>query len=158
MLAIMGTRGGSRLVRGTAAVAVLAGLQLAAACGSDDTASDSEASTGAPTGSSTAPSTSASVSPSAPSTSASPSASPAPASWSGCATVWKGGARLPAAYPGCAESGTAVPAHRIDCSSGQVVVTYAEHFFAVPGGLIKHTSRELKNSPTYAAAIATCRG
>jgi len=52
----------------------------------------------------------------------------------------------------------AVPSHRVACSSGQQVVTYADHYFAVPGGTIKKTSLMLRNSPVYAAAIGTCRG
>lgn len=140
-----------RVLRATATAMLALPLALAAGCGSSsDTASDDTSASGSP---------SASLSTSVgPPSSPSASTSPAPAGWSACGSVWKDGAKLPGHYPGCAEAGIAVPVHRIGCSSGQTVVTYADHFFAVSGGRITRTTRMLRNSSVYASAIATCRG
>ena len=135
----------------TVTAALVVPLTLAAGCGSSSDSATDSAGGGTP---------SATVSPSSPSTgsSTSPSTSPAPTDWAGCQQVWKDRGRLPAPYPGCAQAGIAVPAHRIGCSSGQTIITYADHYFAVPGGRITHTKPMLRNSSVYAAAIATCRG
>lgn len=153
MLAGMGTR----VLQATATLLLASPLAWLAGCGSSDDAQDPAAAGSAGSTPSAVQSQSdpgMATSPSA----ATPSSSPAPASWSGCGTVWKDGATLPRAYRGCADAGAAVPAHHVGCESGQSIVTYAEHFFAVPGGRITRTEQVLKNSPAYAASIATCRG
>lgn len=135
--------------------AVALPLALAAACGSsDDTATDPGS--GSPSAGSTSPG-SMSPSPTEPSPSSS-AARPAPAGWPACGQVWKDGAKLPAHYKGCADNGAAVDAHELACESGQAFVLYAEHFWAVRGGVIHHASRKLANSPAYTADVATCRG
>lgn len=150
MLAGMATR----VLQATATLLLASPLAWLAGCGSSDDAAQDPASGAG----SASPSVTQSPSASSPSTSAAPSSSAAPASWSVCGAVWKDRATLPGSYPGCAEAGAAVPAHHVGCESGQSIVTYAEHFFAVPGGRITRTEKALKNSPVYAAAIATCRG
>lgn len=147
-----------RVVKATATLLLASPLAWLAGCGSsDDTAQDPAGASSASAPQSAAGSPSVPTAPASP-TSGAPASSAAPASWSACGTVWKDGATLPRAYPGCAEAGAAVPAHKVGCESGQAIVTYAEHFFAVPGGRITRTDQVLKNSPVYAAAIATCRG
>lgn len=59
--------------------------------------------------------------------------------WPSCAEVWVDGADLAQGYKGCLDGGAAVKADRQACSSGQVLVTYDDRFYAVLGGPVNET-------------------
>lgn len=116
-----------------------------AACGDDsDTAVDAG----------TSPSSSSSAaSPSEPAT----TDSTAP-SGPRCAAVWKDGATLPATYKGCVDDGQYVAKDTLGCSSGQGMIRYGDHFYAVLHGQIHETESVLDKDRGYRAAVAICRG
>lgn len=139
-------------------VAIVTGLVLMAGCSNDedpgpDTAVDPGDSSSE---TSESPSPSETSSPS-PSETADPGAD-APA----CSAVWKDGARLPRAYQGCnegtGESREFVARDVLGCSSGQRMVRYDEHFYAVLGGDIHRTESRLDDDAGYGDAVARCRG
>lgn len=131
-------------------VAGISVVALVAGCGSESSGA-SDASESRPEVTATSPP------PSDPAT-GTPAVAPVPAGWPKCGEVWRDGRTLPVRYKGCARATEGVSAERVSCSSGQQIVLYGDHFFAVPGGTIKRTERKLQNSPEYAASIATCRG
>jgi hypothetical protein len=100
--------------------------------------------------------TSASSSPSS-----SPTKSPAsPSASSGapeCAAVWQGDAKLPRSYDGCNSEDGFVSPDKLGCSSGQRMVRYGDHFYAVPGGTIQETDSPLDQDRGYRDAVASCR-
>jgi hypothetical protein len=83
----------------------------------------------------------------------SPSASTLPA----CASIWQAGKKLPADYTGCNNGAHDVKAHRIGCSSGQTMVLYTKHYYAVLGGTIHHSTNILRDK-SYLHSISVCRG
>ncbi|MFT4082391.1 MAG: hypothetical protein QM638_07370 [Nocardioides sp.] len=141
--------GGSRSRLAAAVIAAVLPIALAACGSSGSEADDSSASVSA-TGSSSSAGSSGS--------SDSASSSPAPADWADCEDVWVDGATLPKRYQGCAADGVAVPADKVACSSGQSLIIYGDHFYAVAGGTITETKKVLRNSPVYTKSVATCRG
>lgn len=90
-------------------------------------------------------------------TTASPTADPSAAGLPACRDVWRAGKTLPNRYAGCADSGTAVAADDLACSSGQSIVTYAERFYAVRGGPIRRVA-DVDRSADYREMVETCRG
>ncbi|HET7194656.1 MAG TPA: hypothetical protein VFI99_06650 [Nocardioides sp.] len=45
----------------------------------------------------------------------------------------------------------------LGCSSGQRMVRYGDHFYAVPGGTINETKSSLEDDRGYRKAVASCR-
>lgn len=90
-------------------------------------------------------------------TSGEPSGEPVPPGTPVCSEVWTEGAELPRRYKGCDEDGAFVAADGLGCSSGQKIVRYAEHFYAVPGGTIHETADPLDEDREYRAAERRCR-
>ncbi len=129
---------------------VAASLLVLAGCGDDDptaTASD-------PSSSSSEPTTADSTTPSeTPSEAPSEAADPLPA----CSDIWvDDGRKLPGRYQGCSENGTDVPAAARQCSFGQALVTYGDHYYAVPRGPINRTKKPLAQDRDYKSALASC--
>lgn len=127
-------------LRRLAALALAGGLL--AGCGSSGQAKDQQSESPSP------PMTSM---PSAPSSSGSPMPS-GPA----CGSVWNSGAKLPVAYKGCVQSGAWVAADNLGCSSGQKLVRFDDHFWAVRGGTI-HRATSLKTDKAYQHSVMSCR-
>jgi hypothetical protein len=129
-----------RLVGGAVAMAAAGVL---AGCGSG---SSSAVDPGA--GQSTAGSSSPS-----PSQTTSSTASDLPA----CGEVWQAGAKLPDNYRGCLQGTNETRADRLGCSSGQRMVRFDNHWYAVLGGRIHH-SRDLVHDAQYLHSVRVCRG
>lgn|SRR6476469_8520248 len=127
-------------------VALALPVALATACGSDSTttAQDPSPTTASASGS---PSDGAGTS---------ASAHPIPAG-PACAAVWKDGRTLPRGYHGCVTHDTWVTADGLGCSSGQKLVRYDDHYYAVLGGTIAHV-HHLDSDQDYRATVARCRG
>lgn len=89
-----------------------------------------------------------------PSSSASPSASNGAPD---CTTIWRGGGELPRSYHGCNSDAGFVATDALGCSSGQRMVRYGDHFYAVPGGTIHETESPLEDDRGYRVAVASCR-
>ena len=93
-----------------------------------------------------------------PSSSASPSASPSASNGApDCTVIWKGGGELPRSYDGCNSDAGFVASDKLGCSSGQRMVRYGDHFYAVPGGTIHETESPLEDDRGYRVAVASCR-
>jgi hypothetical protein len=75
-----------------------------------------------------------------------------------CAAVWKDGATLDRGYAGCMQDGQLVKPDSLACSSGQRIIRYADHYYAVPGGTIHVTTKSLNSDHQYLAAAYRCRG
>lgn len=97
-------------------------------------------------------STAGSSSPS-PSQTTSSTASDLPA----CGEVWQAGAKLPDNYRGCLQGTNETRADRLGCSSGQRMVRFDNHWYAVLGGRIHH-SRDLVHDAQYLHSVRVCRG
>ena len=74
-----------------------------------------------------------------------------------CADVWRDGEELPRAYAGCNSDEGFVAAEKLGCSSGQRMVSYGDHFYAVLGGTIHGTESPLEDDRGYRDAVASCR-
>ena len=89
-----------------------------------------------------------------------PSAPSSPSASNGapdCASVWKDGAELPRSYDGCNSAEGFVATDKLGCSSGQRMVRYGDHYYAVLGGTIRETESSLEDDRGYRGAIASCR-
>jgi hypothetical protein len=92
------------------------------------------------------------------SSSASPSASPSTSNDApDCAAVWQDEGELPRSYKGCNGDEGFVSTDTLGCSSGQRMVRYGDHFYAVPGGTIHETESPLEDDRGYRDALASCR-
>ena len=121
-------------------VALLAGCGSDDSDGSDGTADDPVSDT--PSASSPASTDTAAAVP------------PLPA----CADVWRAEAVLPDPYEGCLEGDRAMPAASFECSSGQLIVTYDDTYWAVAGGKIQQAKGALLKDPNYKKQFTACRG
>lgn len=74
-----------------------------------------------------------------------------------CTEVWQDGETLPADYSGCVADGEPVAAKRQRCASGQVLVTYADRYYAAAGQVINDVG-ELASSKAYQRAERACDG
>jgi hypothetical protein len=72
--------------------------------------------------------------------------------------VWQTGHKLPAGYHGCVADGQVVAVDGLGCSSGQRMVRYGDHWYAVRGGAIHHAAKTLNSDKQYFAMISRCRG
>jgi hypothetical protein len=72
-----------------------------------------------------------------------------------CADIWVDGQELPRRYAGCTEDGETVKADKTSCSSGQVLVTYGDRFYAVLGGPVNETDG-LSDDKDYRQAERSC--
>jgi hypothetical protein len=87
------------------------------------------------------------------STAGSPTATPSGTAVA-CEEVW-GGETLPDPYDGCTEGGEVVEPERMECSSGQVIVTFGDRYYAVPGGPVNDVGT-LADSQQYRKAMRQC--
>ena len=74
-----------------------------------------------------------------------------------CDDVWRDGEELPGSYAGCNSDEGFVAAEKLGCSSGQRMVSYGDHFYAVLGGTIHGTESSLEDDRGYRDAVASCR-
>lgn len=72
-----------------------------------------------------------------------------------CSDVWIDGEELPQGYSGCTDDGEMVKADKTNCSSGQVLVIYADRFYAVLGGPVNETDG-LAQDEDYRQAELSC--
>lgn len=86
-----------------------------------------------------------------------PSETTSAASGPSCDEVWSADT-LPDDYQGCVEDGALVEADRIDCESGQVLVTYGDRYYAVLGGPINDMGSPISESKQYRQAVRSCGG
>jgi len=75
-----------------------------------------------------------------------------------CASVWVDGAGLPRDYDGCVDGESFVTKDALGCSSGQTMVRFDDHYYAVLGGTISQTDAVLDDDNGYRDAVASCRG
>lgn len=75
-----------------------------------------------------------------------------------CSSVWVDGAMLPRGYDGCDDGGSFVAKDVLGCSSGQRMVRFDDHYYAVLGGTISETESVLDDDVGYRDAVASCRG
>ena len=113
--------------------------------------------------SSTADDPSQTGSPSPTETSAAPSetpatATPTPRDFPDCATVWVDGRKLPGGYRGCETPEGVVKAKERYCEFGKPLVTYANKFWAVPGGPVHEVATTLAQDPGWRRALRQCGG
>lgn len=134
-----------------ALVAIALPLLFLTACGDDTGADDASMTDGE---------ASETATPSAPPSSADPSTEPSesnpPPEAPACATVWQGGKKLPAPYVGCYEGEEFLAPTQQMCGFGKPLVTYADTFYAVPGGRIHETSEGLDKDKGYARDHDSC--
>jgi hypothetical protein len=74
-----------------------------------------------------------------------------------CAAVWQDGSELARPYDGCNSDGGFVATDALECSSGQRMVRYGDHFYAALGGTINETESSLEDDRRYRRALASCR-
>jgi hypothetical protein len=74
-----------------------------------------------------------------------------------CDSVWKEDADLPKPYDGCAEADTTVAPDLLECSSGQRIVLYDDHYWALPGHIIGYAPEGLDEDKRYARVLYSCR-
>jgi hypothetical protein len=130
-------------------VALALALVTLAGCGDDDTSATDAGSD--PTTSASTPSESATPTESA-------TAEPEPAGPS-CDEVWVDGAKLPGGYQDCyAADGKRMKANGRYCEFGKPLVTYADSFWAVPGGPVHEVEGALLDDPDYTQALRKCSG
>ncbi len=72
-----------------------------------------------------------------------------------CDEIWVDGQQLPQRYAGCLEGEETVKAEKQRCSSGQVLVTYDDRFYAVLGGPVNETDG-LSDNKDYRQAESSC--
>jgi hypothetical protein len=83
--------------------------------------------------------------------------SPTAPALAACADVWQEGQDLPGNYRGCLDGTTEVRPEIVDCSSGQRIVTYDDHYWAVRGHRIGYAPDGLRNDKHYAQVLYGCR-
>ena len=69
-----------------------------------------------------------------------------------CEDIWVEGEMLPETYDGC--GGT--DASPTVCESGQMLFTYADSFYATPGGKIAKADPPLKDDQGYQDILTAC--
>ena len=74
-----------------------------------------------------------------------------------CTAVWQDKGELPRSYDGCNSDEGFVASDTLGCSSGQRMVRYGDHFYAVLGGMIHGTESLLEDDRGYREAVASCR-
>jgi hypothetical protein len=74
-----------------------------------------------------------------------------------CAAIWRVGSEVPRSYDGCNSDTGFVAADTLGCSSGQRMVRYGDHYYAVIGGTIQETESPLGADRGYRVALASCR-
>lgn len=74
-----------------------------------------------------------------------------------CTAIWRDGGDLPRSYDGCNSEAGFVATDKLGCSSGQRMVRYGDHFYAVLGGTIHETESSLRDDRGYRGALASCR-
>lgn len=144
----------SAIRRTLSATALVTALVVAlGACGDGaDTATDPASGSSSPSTAPSSESPSQSPSPSEQSSSSTPPSGP------GCESVWKEGAKLPRGYDGCVQTDQFVKRDVLNCSSGQRIIRYDDHYYAALGGKIYQTKSVLMQDRGYRDAVAVCRG
>jgi hypothetical protein len=74
-----------------------------------------------------------------------------------CAEIWVTGGKIPMGYKGCDDGGDFVPREGVDCSSGQWLGWYADHYYGVLGGTVREAKSSLEDDIGYRDAVASCR-
>lgn len=74
-----------------------------------------------------------------------------------CGKVWVAGKRLPGGYRGCAPAGVLPAVDRYYCESGQVLVTFQNHYYAAKTGKIFY-SDDVRHDSSWHRKLTTCRG
>jgi hypothetical protein len=74
-----------------------------------------------------------------------------------CTEIWSG-ETLPKKYDGCVRDSELVEPEKRSCSSGQVIITYDDRYYAVPGGPVNDVGQPLEDSEQYRKAIRHCGG
>lgn len=83
--------------------------------------------------------------------------SSAPVDGTPCESVWVEGSDLPKDYAGCVADGALVEPEILDCSSGQRIVLYDDHYWALRGHIIGYAPDGLDNDKKYARVLYSCR-
>jgi hypothetical protein len=86
------------------------------------------------------------------STSAAPDPAPSPQ----CDEVWVKDQELPRPYDGCYDESQRVAPDGHLCEFGRPIVTYADRFYAVPGGTIHQTDGPLADDRGYRSDMKSC--
>jgi hypothetical protein len=73
-----------------------------------------------------------------------------------CATVWRDGRTLDAAYRGCVTSQGWVKAQVYQCADGHRMVTFAHVFYAQPGRRITRSDSTLAKDTAFRHTMAVC--
>ena len=92
-----------------------------------------------------------------PAASSSATPTPAPKPLPRCSSVWVADKRLPGGYHGCSPAGAWKASDRYYCESGQVLVTFQNHFYAARTGRIFHDD-DVRHDATFHHKLDTCRG
>lgn len=80
-----------------------------------------------------------------------------PVDGSSCESVWVEGSDLPQDYDGCVTDGTMVEPQILECSSGQRIVLYDDHYWALRGQRIGYAVDGLENDEKYKRVLYSCR-
>ncbi len=125
------------------------------ACGSDQ--AESTASTAAdPAASSAEPGSNPDSRTPTPSPTPSTEPSASPPTGPACAKVWNPDGRIPGRYQGCLQDGEWVKAHRTQCASGQVLVTFGDRYYGAEGYPVNDVGSPLRASSMYRSAVTSC--
>ena len=72
-----------------------------------------------------------------------------------CSELWTAGATLPDPYEGCEDESGFVEPESYNCSSGQVIVTFADRYYAALGGPV-NDGGTLSTSEEFEEVLAEC--
>lgn len=73
-----------------------------------------------------------------------------------CEEVWADGQDLPRSYRGCVEGSAWVAADSRRCESGQVIVIYADRYYAAKGNVVNDMGGSLEQDEQYQRALRSC--
>lgn len=73
-----------------------------------------------------------------------------------CSAVWTVGQDVPEGYEGCSDETGWVPADEYLCDSGQLLVTYADRYYAATGAQVNDAEGSLADSTPYQKARKRC--
>lgn len=132
-------------------------LSTLAACGSDDDSSAQDPQGGTTSAAATDAPEESAVPTETPTETPTDAATQAPG-LPACAEVWVAGATVPGSYEGCLEGEATVPADGRYCEFGRPLFTYGRDLWAVAGGPVNVTERQLLRDPGYRQALKQCGG
>ena len=73
-----------------------------------------------------------------------------------CEEIWADGQDLPRSYRGCVEDSAWVAADTRRCESGQVLVIYADRYYAAKGFVVNDQGGPLEDDKQYQRALRSC--